>query len=163
MMIKKLIHIQVVLILLLLASIFVLFWHGGNFYNNRLILKNADNFKPKILVINEFSSSDGKTLNTIKFSARGIIENEKKVLSLGYTVDSYRYHIGDSLYVWSRRNGRVLILRKKNETQFNKQKYKDANKNIILFVFIPIIGIWLSERIVTKKIKQIKKAQNENK
>ena len=156
-MIKKLIYLQVFLIFLQIASVFILLWHGGNYYNNSVILKHADEFQPRILVINEFSSSSGKTLNTIKFSARGIIENERKVLSLGCTTDSFRYHIGDSLYVWSRKNDRVLIRRKKGEKQFNKQKYKEANKNIIIFVFIPIIIIWLSERIVTKKIKQLKK------
>jgi len=154
-MIKKLIYIQVSLILSLLASIFILFWHGGNFYNNRLILKNAVNFQPKTLVISEFYSSPGKTLNTTKYYAHGTIENKKKVLSLGHSINNY--HIGDSLYVWSRKNSRALIPRKKNEAQFNKQKYKDANKNIFLFVFIPIIAIWIAERIVTKKIKQLKK------
>ncbi|EGV43087.1 hypothetical protein BZARG_3077 [Bizionia argentinensis JUB59] len=157
---KKLVRIQVVMIIFQVVSVLFMFWYGIKFYAYQKLLRYADRLEPKILVIDTIKTFTKKSGYTA--FAHGYINGEDKSLSLDFykrnDEDSYiKESIGDTLLVWSATGIRSVEHRKLKEKSFNKKKYKKVNRNSILFVFLPIILVWVSERIVTKKIKQLKK------
>lgn len=154
---KRLVHIQAALIVLQVVSIFFLFWYGIKFYSYCNLLNYADEFEVKTLIIDDLSTTSGKS--SYSASAIGYIDREKKYLLLG----SYSYNnendfvkesIGDTILVWSAKGHINVKLRKPNEKKFDKNKYQKENRNTIIFVFIPIFLVWIFERMVTKKIKR---------
>ncbi|MEC3908215.1 hypothetical protein VOI54_14385 [Tamlana sp. 2201CG12-4] len=155
---KNLIRVQVVLITLQVISIFFLFWYGGKFYSYHNLLEYADRMESKEMVIDSFSTRSRNA--GYSATAHGYINQEKKSLSLGiiprHQEKGIGVSLGDTLLVWSAKGISGVKIRKSDEKEFNKKKYERSNRNTIIFVFIPIFIIWVFERIVTKKIKQLK-------
>lgn len=122
-------------------------------YINNQLLGYSDSFTPEIFIVKGFKSYLNKTAPA-STSLISYIKNEEKELYIGrYN----RYKKGDTLLVWSALGHSLVKKRFINEKKFNKKKYQKHNRNIILFIFIPIILIWITERFVTRKIKKLKK------
>ncbi|EGV43667.2 hypothetical protein BZARG_2754 [Bizionia argentinensis JUB59] len=157
---KKLVRIQVALILLQIASGFLLFWYGITFYSNYNILKIENRFTPNILIIDSLKTTSASSSESQSGYALGYINNEEKIYLQKRNTKKRNESIGDTILVWSIEGIRSVKKRKPNEKTFNRKKYYTSNRNIILFVFLPIIIVWFYERIITKKIKKLKSSDD---
>ena len=152
---KKTINIQAILIVLQVFSMIALFMCIPWFYTNWNVLKKSDFYSPNSFVIESFDNSSANETPTNGAFANGKINNTKKHCLIN--TDRTKEGIGDTLLVWSITGKASTILRLPHETKFNKWKYEKINLLIIFFVFIPTIIIWISERILTKRIKKLKR------
>ena len=69
---------------------------------------------------------------------------------------------GDTIPVWSPKGSPGVYLRSPGEANFYSEKFERENELIIYFVFIPIVIVWISERLISRKIRKIK-AQSKTK
>lgn len=150
---KNLIKIQVCLIVAEIFSLIAVFLFGVLFYSNYNTLKKAESYRSEYMVVVGFVSGNNYQMKPSNHTAYGYIKNEKKFILV--KADS-GVQKKDTVLVWSATGHEVTHLRLPHEKKFDKKKYFTQNLLITVFVFIPIIILWISERLVTKKIRKIK-------
>ena len=151
---KSLIRIQVPLIILEFLSVSLIFYFGFYFYRNYNVLKISDSYEAKNLIVDSLKMSSRRGKKSIYSDAFGVIDGKSK----GYIVDTreMKVSVGDTIPVWSASEKHATFLRSPPETKFYSEKFKRENNLILYLLFIPTIIVWVSERLISRKIRKIK-------
>ena len=151
---KSLIRIQAPLIILEVLSVCLIFYFGTRFYSNSNVLKISHSYEAKNLMVDSLKMLSKRGMKSSYSEASGIIDGKNK----GYIVDirEMKVSIGDTIPVWSAREKHATFLRSPSETKFYSEKFERENNLILYLLFIPTIIVWVSERLISRKIRKIK-------
>lgn len=134
---------------------FLIFYFSIYYYRNYHIIKKSDLYEAKNLVVNSLTMVTTRSRATSESSAEGEIDGERK----GIIIDAneMKVGIGNCIRVWSAPGSYIVLLRSQDETEFYSEKFEKENNLILYLLFIPTIIVWVSERIISGKIRKLKK------
>ena len=151
---KSLMRIQAPLIILEIVSGILIFCFAFYYYRNYNILKVKDSYKAKNFIVDSLKMSSKRGSESTYSDAFATIDGKTK----GFIVDTRKMEVskGDKIPVWSARENYTVFFRSPEENKFYYEKFEKQNTMILYLLFIPSIIVWVSERLISRRIRKIK-------